>query len=86
MKNRLSLKRILIDGTLLSALLTIIIWLFLVAIQPSFIVIPGTEGLSGYKDYWFHFKVSFLGLTQWVSVIGGGLVLGGLSMIRLRKP
>ena len=66
--------------------LLILDWLFFVTIQPSFIVIPGTEGLAGYKDYWFHLKVSFLGLTQWVSVIGGRLVLGGLSMIRLRKP
>jgi hypothetical protein len=63
--------------------LVILDWLIFVTIQPSFIVIPGTEGLAGYKDYWFHFKVSFLGLTQWVSVIGGGLLLGGLSMIRL---
>jgi len=63
--------------------LVILDWLIFVTIQPSFIVIPGTEGMAGYKDYWFHFKVSFLGLTQWVSIIGGGLVLAGLSMIRL---
>jgi len=63
--------------------LLILDWLIFVTIQPSFIVIPGPEGMAGYKDYWFHFKVSFLGLTQWVSVIGGRLVLGGLSMIRL---
>jgi len=63
--------------------LVILDWLIFVTIQPSFIVIPGTEGLAGYKDYWFHFKVSFLGLTQWVSILVGGLVLAGLSMIRL---
>jgi pimeloyl-ACP methyl ester carboxylesterase len=63
--------------------LVILDWLIFVTIQPSFIVIPGTEGLAGYKDYWFHFEVSFLGLTQWVSVLVGGLVLAGLSMIRL---
>ena len=63
--------------------LLILDWLIFVTIQPDFIVIPGTEGLAGYKDYWFHFQVGFLGLTQWVSVIGGGLVLAGLSMIRL---
>jgi len=65
--------------------LLILDWLIFVTIQPSFIVIPGTEGMAGYKDYWFHFKVSFLGLIQWVSVIGGGLVLGGLSMFKLHK-
>jgi hypothetical protein len=63
--------------------LLILDWLIFVTIQPSFVVIPGTEGLAGYKDYWFHFKVSFLGLTQWISILVGGLVLAGLSMVRL---
>jgi len=31
------------------------------------------------------FEVSFLGLTQWVSILVGGLVLAGLSMIRLGR-
>lgn len=62
--------------------LLILDWLIFVTIQPSFIVIPGTEGLAGYKDYWFHFEVSFLGWTQWISILIGGLVLAGLSMIR----
>jgi len=65
--------------------LLILDWLIFVTIQPDFIVIPGTEALAGYKDYWLHFQVGFLGLTQWVSVIGGGLVLAGLSMIRLGR-
>ena len=64
--------------------LLILDWLIFVTIQPSFIVIPGTEGMAGYRDYWFHFKVSFLGLTQWVSILVGGLVLAGLSMIKAR--
>jgi hypothetical protein len=63
--------------------LVILDWLIFVTIQPSFIVIPGTEGMAGYKDYWFHFKVSFLGWTQWISILVGGLALGGLSMIRV---
>jgi hypothetical protein len=68
--------------------LLVLDWLIFVTIQPDFIVIPGTEGLAGYKDYWFHFKVSFLGWTQWVSILVGGLVLAGLSMIPLggKKP
>jgi hypothetical protein len=65
--------------------LLILDWLIFVTIQPSFIVIPGTEGLAGYKDYWFHFEVSFLSWTQWISMLVGGLVLAGLSMIRLGK-
>jgi hypothetical protein len=63
--------------------LLVLDWLIFVTIQPAFVVIPGTEGLAGYQDYWFHFKVSFLGWAQWVSILAGGLVLAGLSMIRL---
>jgi hypothetical protein len=63
--------------------LVVLDWLVFVTIQPDFIVIPGTEGLAGYRDYWFHFKVSFLGWTQWISILVGGLVMAALSMIRL---
>ncbi|MBC8448352.1 MAG: hypothetical protein H8D78_11425, partial [Chloroflexi bacterium] len=65
--------------------LLILDWLIFVTIQPDFVVIPGTEGLAGYADYWFHFEVSFLGWVQWVSVFVGGVVLAGLSMIRLGR-
>jgi hypothetical protein len=34
--------------------LAILDWLFLVTLQPSFVVLPGTEGMAGYKDYGFH--------------------------------
>jgi hypothetical protein len=63
--------------------LVVLDWLVFVTIQPDFIVIPGTEGLAGYRDYWFHFRVSFLGWTQWISILVGGLVMAALSMIRL---
>ena len=63
--------------------LVVLDWLIFVTIQPDFIVIPGTEGLAGYRDYWFHFEVSFLGWAQWVSIFVGGLILAGLSMTRL---
>jgi hypothetical protein len=63
--------------------LLVLDWLIFVTIQPDFIVIPGTEGLAGYKDYWFHFEVSFLGWAQWISILVAGLILAGLSMIRL---
>jgi hypothetical protein len=56
-------------------------WLIFVTIQPDFIVIPGTEGMPGYSDYWFHFQVSFLGWVQWISILAGGLVMAGLSVI-----
>lgn len=36
--------------------LTILDWLLFVTITPSFVVLPGTEGLAGYSDYGFHLK------------------------------
>jgi hypothetical protein len=35
----------------------------LVAIVPRFIVLPGTEGSAGYKDYWFHFRGFLIGVV-----------------------
>ncbi len=61
--------------------LLIMDWLIFVTIQPAFVVIPGTEGFAGYKDYWFHFEVSFLGPELWLSTFIGGLVMGGLSVV-----
>ena len=36
--------------------LTILDWLMFVRITPSFVVLPGTEGMAGYDDYMFHLK------------------------------
>jgi hypothetical protein len=33
----------------------------LVAIGPRFMILPGTEGSAGYKDYWFHFRGFLIG-------------------------
>jgi hypothetical protein len=52
--------------------LLILDWLFFCTIQPRSMVLPGTEGMAGYRDYRFHF-IGFqkgLGFT----VIGGLLV------------
>jgi hypothetical protein len=39
--------------------LIILDWLFLCTIQPRLMVLPGTEGMPGYRDYRFHF-IGFL--------------------------
>ncbi len=39
--------------------LVILDWLLFTTIQPNFIILPGTEGMAGYKDYTFHLKVSW---------------------------
>ncbi len=42
-------------------------WLIAVTLKPKFMILPGTEGMAGYRDYGFHFR-AFLNGTA------GGLV------------
>ncbi|HEY7288295.1 MAG TPA: hypothetical protein VH583_00565 [Vicinamibacterales bacterium] len=35
----------------------------LVALRPKFVVLPGTEGSAGYKDYWFHARGFLIGIA-----------------------
>jgi len=37
-------------------------WLIVVRIRPSFLVLPGTEGMAGYRDYAFHFRGFLIGI------------------------
>jgi len=30
--------------------------------QPRFAVLPGTEGMAGYRNYWFHFRGFLIGI------------------------
>ena len=48
----------------------------LVAIRPRFVVLPGTEGSAGYKDYLFHFRGFLMrtGLTLVASVVIAAVV------------
>lgn len=41
--------------------LLVIDWLVFVFMQPKRIVLPGTEGMAGYRDYAFHFKGFLIG-------------------------
>lgn len=47
-------------------------WLLVCTITPKFLVIPGTEGMAGYKNYAMHFKGFLLGAG--ISVILGLLL------------
>jgi len=44
-------------------------WL-LVAIGPRWVVLPGTEGSAGYKDYWFHFRGFLIGTALILAASG----------------
>jgi hypothetical protein len=49
--------------------LLILDWLFFCTIQPRFMVLPGTEGMAGYRDYRFHF-LGFLKGLRFNAVVG----------------
>ena len=57
--------------------LLVLDWLFFCTIQPRAMVLPGTEGMAGYRDYRFHF-IGFLKGLGFCSV--GGLVIAGVWM------
>lgn len=65
-------------GTTFNAFdLLVLDWLWFVKLQPDFIILPGTEGLPGYRDYAFHFRGFLLGLAGTAAVallIAGGVV------------
>lgn len=43
--------------------LLILDWLIFVTIRPEFVVLPGTEGMQGYRDYGFHFRAFLKGVA-----------------------
>jgi len=55
--------------------LLILDWLLFCTIQPRAMVLPGTEGMAGYRDYRFHFIGFLKGLGFCAA---GGLVIAGL--------
>ena len=58
--------------------LLILDWLIFCAITPRFIVLPGTEGMAGYKDYGFHFRGFLIGITV---CLVSGLVFAGIATL-----
>jgi hypothetical protein len=49
--------------------LLILDWLFFCTIQPRSMVLPGTEGMAGYRDYRFHFS-GFLKGLRFNAIVG----------------
>jgi len=51
-------------------------WLIVIMIRPSFIILPGTEGLAGYEDYGFHFRGFLIGtvITSVASLLVAAIV------------
>ncbi|MDQ2904332.1 MAG: nitroreductase [Ktedonobacteraceae bacterium] len=51
-------------------------WLIFCTITPKFVILPGTEGLAGYKNYAMHFRGFLIGtaLSVIVSLIIAGII------------
>ena len=53
-------------------------WLIFVTWQPKIIVLPGTEGMAGYRNYLFHLKASLKGQ---IGIVFISLVFAAVTML-----
>jgi hypothetical protein len=53
-------------------------WLMFCTITPGFVVIPGTEGMAGYKEYGYHFRGFLKGTV--LSAVAGAIIAGIVSL------
>ncbi len=62
-------------------------WLFFMNVLRRWAILPGTEGLAGYDDYFFHFQVSFLEPGPWVGslILSLGVGLGWWLLVGRRR-
>lgn len=58
--------------------LIVLDWLFFCTLQPRLMVLPGTEGMAGYRDYRFHFNGFLKGLGFCTA---GALVIAVLWLV-----
>jgi hypothetical protein len=59
-------------------------WLVFVTLRPGIVVLPGTEGAEGYRDYGFHFRAFLKGLAG--SLVGSLMVAGMTTAIMAIVP
>lgn len=43
--------------------LIVLDWFLLMTLKPSFMIIPGTAGMAGYRDYMYHFRKFLNGIV-----------------------
>ncbi len=54
-------------------------WVLFCYLTPSFMVIPGTEGMPAYKDYGYHFRASLIGTV--LSLVAGLVIAGIVTLL-----
>jgi len=52
-------------------------WLVFCTLTPGFVVLPGTEGMAGYKDYALHFRGFLIGLGL---ALAASAAIGALTL------
>jgi hypothetical protein len=57
--------------------LLIIDWLVVGLLQPKFVIVPGTEGMAGYRDYAFHARAFVKGS---IAMFALSLIVAGLTV------
>jgi energy-converting hydrogenase Eha subunit B len=58
--------------------LLILDWLIFCTLTPKFMILPGTEGMAGYKDYGFHFRGFLIGC---IICLVSALAFAGLASL-----
>lgn len=58
--------------------LLVLDWLIFNTVQPRFIILPGTEGMAGYRDYGFHFRKFLKGIA---GALVASLLLAAITML-----
>lgn len=53
-------------------------WLIAVTLRPKFMILPGTEGMAGYRDYAFHFWAFLRGTAG--GLVGMALLAGIIAL------
>jgi hypothetical protein len=52
--------------------LLVVDWLLFCTVRPSFMALPGTEGMAGYRDYGLHFRGFLIGIG--ISLVASALI------------
>ena len=58
--------------------LLVLDWMIFIILQPKMIILPGTQGMAGYKDYAFHFRGFLTGL---IFCLVGALIGAGIAIL-----
>jgi hypothetical protein len=61
---------------------TFVIDLGLVKLQPKWMVLPGTEGMAGYKDFDHTLKVTYFSPGPWLGAVIISLIVAGVVTLR----